>query len=341
MVLVDPELAQTPERHPKSTLTGTSASLGILMGHVFRRSSGRAWRLRRRSMELWPQWADALHTPDAPVALHTALVQLAASDQEADLQRHLAEQRSALGLQFLPPDTLQNAHPDWPNCRYGGLLSAQDGRVDPLLLQQALRQQLQQLNVALKATRVEHLQRSQRGWVLQLANGSQVTARQVVVCSALASQALLAPLGHERPMEPVLGQVLQLQLASAEALGSQWPAVLVSHGVNLVRHGADQLWLGATLEPGTDPDAAAAAALKTLEGDAPRWLGECKEVGRWHGLRARPSGRPAPLLEVLEPGLILATGHYRNGVLLAPATAEWVSEQINAGDHQKRMLTEP
>jgi len=98
-----------------------------------------------------------------------------------------------------------------------------------------------------------------------------------VVCSALASQALLAPLGHERPMEPVLGQVLQLQLATTEHLSSQWPAVLVSHGVNLVRHGADQLWLGATLEPGSDADAAATTALKTLEGDAPPWLGECKD----------------------------------------------------------------
>ena len=115
--------------------------------------------------------------------------------------------------------------------------------------------------------------------------------------------------------------------------------MLVSHGVNLVRHGADQLWLGATLEPGTDPDAAAAAMLRTLEGDAPSWLGQCKEVGRWHGLRARPSGRPAPLLEVLEPGLILATGHYRNGVLLAPATAEWVSGQINARESSDPMLT--
>jgi glycine/D-amino acid oxidase-like deaminating enzyme len=35
--------------------------------------------------------------------------------------------------------------------------------------------------------------------------------------------------------------------------------------------------------------------------------------------------RPAPLLEALEPGLILASGHYRNGVLLAPATAEWIA----------------
>jgi len=38
--------------------------------------------------------------------------------------------------------------------------------------------------------------------------------------------------------------------------------------------------------------------------------------------------RPAPLLEQLESGLLLAAGHYRNGVLLAPASAAWVAEQI-------------
>jgi len=52
---------------------------------------------------------------------------------------------------------------------------------------------------------------------------------------------------------------------------------------------------------------------------------------QWQGLRARPLGRPAPLLEQLEPGLLLASGHYRNGVLLAPATAAWVAEQIEQG----------
>jgi len=51
-------------------------------------------------------------------------------------------------------------------------------------------------------------------------------------------------------------------------------------------------------------------------------------VGHWSGLRARPVDRPAPLLEELEPGLILASGHYRNGVLLTPGTAEWVATAI-------------
>ena len=39
--------------------------------------------------------------------------------------------------------------------------------------------------------------------------------------------------------------------------------------------------------------------------------------------------RPAPLLEHLEPGLLLASGHYRNGVLLMPASAEWIAAELN------------
>ena len=76
--------------------------------------------------------------------------------------------------------------------------------------------------------------------------------------------------------------------------------------------------------------------MKSLNNLAPQWLQDTELVGQWHGLRARPQGRPAPLLEQLEPGLILATGHYRNGVLLAPASAEWVGQQIDSS-----ILTDP
>lgn len=341
MALVDPELLHPAKRHPTATLTGTSASLGILMGHVFRRSSGRAWRLRRRSMELWPQWAEALSSPNEPFTLHTPLLQLASSEDEAVLQSQLAEQRPELGLAFIAPETLSQQHPDWPSCRHGGLQSNRDGRVDPLLLQRALRRELHQQRVHLLPTSVEGLERKGTAWGLHLATGERLQTEQVVICSGLASQTLLSALGHQRPMEPVLGQVLHLQLPHPDALTSSWPAVLVSHGVNLVRHGSDQLWLGATLEPGEQPDTAATLALRALGGDAPPWLQQAEEIGRWHGLRARPHGRPAPLLEVLETGLILATGHYRNGVLLAPATAEWVCDQLDPSTSNKRMLTPP
>lgn len=330
VVLIDPELAKVPQRHASVTLTGTSASLGVLMGHVFRRSSGRAWRLRRRSMELWPQWAEALSTEHDPFTLHTPLLQLASSEEEAMMQLQLAEQRPELGLSFLTAEALNQEHPDWPSCRHGGLLSSRDGRVDPLHLQIALRRELQLQGVTTLSTVVEKLHQQGSQWSLQLATGETLPFKQVVICSGLASQDLLTPMGHARPMEPVLGQVLHLKLKDPDALTSSWPAVLMSHGVNVVRHGEDQLWLGATLEPGHQPDTAATLSLRALGGDAPAWLHEAEEIGRWHGLRARPDGRPAPLLEMLEPGLILASGHYRNGVLLAPATAEWVCQQIEA-----------
>ena len=53
---------------------------------------------------------------------------------------------------------------------------------------------------------------------------------------------------------------------------------------------------------------------------------------QWYGLRPRPEGRPAPIIETLSghPQILLATGHYRNGVLLAPATARQVREMITA-----------
>ena len=69
--------------------------------------------------------------------------------------------------------------------------------------------------------------------------------------------------------------------------------------------------------------------MRSLNERAPDWLREADVIEQWSGLRARPVDRPAPLLEVLEPGLILATGHYRNGVLLTPATAEWVESCLH------------
>ena len=45
------------------------------MGNVFRRSSGRGWRLRQRSMELWQKWIAILNTENTPLTLNKPLVQ--------------------------------------------------------------------------------------------------------------------------------------------------------------------------------------------------------------------------------------------------------------------------
>ncbi|MGC1246051.1 MAG: FAD-dependent oxidoreductase, partial [Spirulinaceae cyanobacterium] len=64
-------------------------------------------------------------------------------------------------------------------------------------------------------------------------------------------------------------------------------------------------------------------------------LAQARIVHTWSGNRPRPEGRPAPIVEELpaHPQVLLATAHYRNGVLLAPATAlaikSWFVEEKN------------
>jgi D-amino-acid oxidase len=185
--------------------------------------------------------------------------------------------------------------------------------------------------IAAAAVALERPARAGGNWTVALANGQGLQAQWLVICGGLGSPALLDPLGHERPQAPVLGQALELQLPAGCPDPGGWPGSISWNGINLVPRANGRLWLGATVEPDSDQASAPALAeLRLLGGQAPAWLEQATVLQQWQGLRARPCGRPAPLLEQLEPGLVLASGHYRNGVLLAPASAEWVAERIEA-----------
>ena len=296
------------------------------MGNVFRRSSGRGWRLRRSSMTQWPSWIETLR-PFAPeLRVRSPLLQLAEDSSAAERQRQLVEQRPDLGLELVKAE-----HCPLP-CA-GGLQSAGDGWINPLVLQKALRQAIHQGPIQQKDVKVCRLlrERVKAGslWRVESSDGDSSLHAAVVICSALDSAALLEPLGHERPMSAVLGQVLALELDESPPSWTTWPAVLVHKGFNLIPTGAHTLLLGATLEPGEQADPTHLSAMQHLLSAGPEWLKRAKVSGSWYGLRARPVERAAPLLETLEPGLLLATGHYRNGVLLAPATAEWIKDQLD------------
>ena len=96
----------------------------------------------------------------------------------------------------------------------------------------------------------------------------------------------------------------------------------------MIPYKKNRLLRGATLEPGDTANNEALERMHAMNGQAPNWLKHASVDNHWSGLRGRPINRPAPILKALEPGLIIATGHYRNGVLLAPATAEWVRNEI-------------
>ena len=336
VLLIDPGL--DCQRDPSS---GSEAALGVLMAQVFHRNSGRAWRLRQRSLELWGQWRQQLQGQGWELPWRPGLLLLASTPEELERQRQLVASRRQQGfaLELWDQPRLDALAPALPIGALGGLYSPADGQLDPGPALAALLADGLRLGLQTCCDRVERLEQRPGGWSVHTRSGELLKVDALALSAGVASTALLADLGHQVPMEPVLGQALELELplptnwSSASPWPGElsWPGAVVWQGLNLVPRASGKLWLGATLEPGDQADPAALANLQQLGGAAPEWLQQATVVRQWQGHRPHPIGRPAPLLEQLEPGLVLASGHYRNGVLLAPATAEWVADQLEQG----------
>jgi glycine/D-amino acid oxidase-like deaminating enzyme len=350
VTLVDPALAPANSATTRATtttpagtrapspLSGSQAALGVLMARVFHRSSGRAWRLRQQSHALWEQWLAELERRGHRLPRRHGLLLLAATPEELERQERIAADRARLGIPMrqVEPEELQTWQPQLPGRPLGALLSPQDGQVDPGPLLAAMLQEACRAGATCRPEAVAAVKRNPGGrpgrrWRVVLTSGEDLEADSLVLALGLATSALLAPLGHVLRLEPVLGQALELELATDPDW--QWPGTVVWRGVNLVPRpdlgpGGRRLWLGATLEPGLAANPQALAQLRELGGEAPPWLREATLLRRWQGLRVRPVGQPAPVLQEPEPGLLVASGHYRNGVLLAPATAEWLVERV-------------
>ena len=343
VLLVDPAIDGPPAGD-----AGSWAALGVLMAQVFHRSSGRGWRLRQRSHALWPQWLAALEAEGHGVARRAGLLLLASNADELARQQRLAAERQRRGipLELWSAERLQGLRPQLQAAALGGLHSPGDGQLDPRQAMAALLASARAGGLSVLGEAACRLERSGHGagggWRLIGSAGSRVEAPWLVLCAGVATAALLERLGHSLPMEPVLGQALELELENGldglpawTGPAGGWPGAVLWRGINLVPRpdlpGGRRCWLGATLEPGHLADPAALRDLRGWAGAELGWLGRATVIRSWQGQRCRPCRQPAPVLEVLEPGLVVASGHYRNGVLLAPATAEWVADRIAAG----------
>jgi len=212
-----------------------------------------------------------------------------------------------------------------------GLLFEQDGQIDNRRrLMRALERACAGLGVSFEeGSEVEALRRDRSGAlagvVLQRADGSRVTLacpQAVLACGAWSAQLL-----PELPVFPVKGQMLSLQ-GPREALRR----VIFGPGTYLVSREDGLLVVGATSEPeagfspGLTPPGQRQleAGIAALLPEASRW----PPMERWWGVRPCTPDQ-GPLLGASPiPGLWLATGHHRNGVLLAAITAELLAESL-------------
>lgn len=359
----------------------TSAALGVLMGFISQKVKGRAWQLRRLTMQRYETLIPELEAKlNRSIPFNRqGIVMLCFPGDNLEKWENLREIRRAEGfdLEIWDGDKLRDRCPQI-DCQKvtAAIYSPQDRQVNPVVLTQALVEAARQNGVAFHfGVTVEDYELNPRGnsgkfnrkirtknigetevrspilekvdWLIVAAGLSSLTSLQGIENWAAGEShqsnlpALCSEVYPKLELIPVLGQALQLRLKSP--LGNlDFQPVITGDDVHIVpcNSGKSDIYdcfVGATVEfPNAAGEVIADESL--LDGVMARAIAFCPDlaaatvVRQWSGLRPRPQGQSAPVIGFL-PGfsnVVLATGHYRNGILLAPATAMVVKEMLGA-----------
>jgi glycine oxidase len=326
-------------------LEATGAALGVLMAVSCAKLKGRHIKLRLESLTLFEELIPELvERTGINIAYNRhGILQLFFDKAELDRWNttQAVRQKKGFRLEIWSKEQLLEQFPELAFAHsfesnesvVGAVFSPQDRQLDPVVLTQAL------IQGALQNGAKFHFNTPVSGFRSQdLDNYRQVTHLRtpqddvpldwIVVAAGLGSMPLTQTLNQPIPIFPVLGQALQLRCLEPIRLDSP---VITEGDVHVVPLNDHELWIGATVEylqSETDvsidpnPQDLEQIRLKAIALYPP--LAGAEVIRTWQGLRPRPHERAAPVIERL-PGyqnVLIAAGHYRNGVLLAPVTAE-------------------
>ncbi|WP_305786144.1 glycine oxidase ThiO [Symbioplanes lichenis] len=253
------------------------------------------------SSRRWPAFAAELAQESGLDLGYDATGALTVALTSDDLSVAQHEWRGAAGR---VPSELRDLEPALTPRIRGGAFVPGDHQVDPRRVVAALR-----TLVDIRAGKV-----------------SELPPGKVVVAAGLGTAALTG-----LPVRPVKGLVLRLR-GEPGLLRHVINGYVDGRHVYLVPRADGEIVVGATQEERGDFTVTAGAVLELLRSavDLVPDLAECELTETV--VRHRPSTPDnAPLLGELRPGVVVAAGHHRNGILLAPVTADLIAELVATG----------
>lgn len=251
--------------------------------------------------------------------------------------RQLDARRASLGLstRLLDRRDLRRLEPGLAPGLPGGVLAADDHQVDPRRMTAALLRALEASSVqVVEATVTELVQTAGRVTGVVTDNGGRLPAAAVVLAAGAASGRLPGlPQAVRVPIRPVKGQTLRLRTREP-VLERMVRGRVRGVPVYIVPRADGEIVVGASSEEAGFDDKPRTGAVHDLLRDATLLvpgLAETEWVEVSTGLRpGTPDNGPVVGWSDVE-GLLVATGHYRNGVLLAPFTASAVATLLEGG----------
>jgi glycine oxidase len=286
----------------------------------------------------WPSFAAELEeAAGQPVGYRpggTLAVARDADDNAALEDLYQFQLRCGLEVERLRSRECRQLEPGLAPSIRGGVLAAGDHQVDNRALVQALVVACERAGVRLVEGRVAELavEGGRVTGVVLAASGERLAAAAVVLAAGcwsggvggLAAEAL-------PPVRPVKGQLLYLRGPADQPLCSRNVRGLE---VYVVPRGDGRVVVGATVEEQGFDTTVTAGAVHDLLRAALELLPEVAELELAETVVGLRPGSPdnAPMLGPAGPdGLVVATGHYRNGILLTPVTADAITELLASG----------
>jgi glycine oxidase len=321
----------------------TRASAGVLCPHI----EGHAaplLELGTRSLAMYDEFI-ARVARDAQRRIEyrrNGTLEVALNDEQAEPLRSAADRhvRAGIAHEFLDTRNALKLEPGLSEATTAGLFIPIHGYVGVRSLTRAL--------AAAAAARGAHIECSskvqrleQRGSRVKLVINDAPTEADIVIVAAGSWSSHLGISGARPPVKPIRGQLLHLSFAGPPASRVIWGA-----DCYMVPWQDGSVLVGATVEDVGFNESATVAGVRDLLDSAcdlmpATWSARFEEVRV--GLRPATSdempivGRSSSI-----PGLVYATGHYRNGVLLAQLTASVVAELVlGTGDAPELALTTP
>ena len=336
-----PELKITVFDKQPPAQASTGAALGVLMGVISHKTKGRNWQLRETSLQryetLIPE-LEAMTGRKIPFNKQGILMLLSQGEDLSKWEK-LKDTRSSQGWELeiwdLERVRDRNPHLSLNDNIIGAIYSPRDRQVDPTTLTLALvdAAKLKGVNFefGLEVQAITDLDSQ----VCQIqTSSSKLEFDWVIISAGLGSSALTASLNQLIDIRPVLGQALHFRLQNPLE-NYDFTPVITCDDVHIVPLGDGEYWVGATVEFSENGGEIQANA-DMLDGVMARAIALCPAfatatiIKQWSGLRPRPERRSAPVIDRLSgnSNILIASGHYRNGVLLAPATARTIREMI-------------
>ncbi|MET8945627.1 glycine oxidase ThiO [Streptomyces sp. NPDC004542] len=269
----------------------------------------------------------------------TLAVALDADDRAHLRELHALQQRSGLESEWLSGRECRRLEPLLAPGVRGGLRVDGDHQIDPRRLAAALLAACERAGVVFHRVRAERFDvAGDRAAGVTASDGGALRAGQVVLAAGSLSGRLAGlPEDLLPPVRPVKGQVVRLAVPGRYApfLNRTVRAVVRGSHVYLVPRENGELVVGATSEElGWDTTVTAGGVYQLLR-DAHELVPGITELPLTETRAGLRPGSPdnAPLLGPTGlDGLLLATGHYRNGVLLTPVTGDALAHALTTGE---------